>query len=233
MAFVVPALTAAIGSPLCDLLFATDAMGAAHDFGGWGIVATDVTHDLALECFQQGQRPGRAVCKLNGDYDGERDPSTPFLRKVPFTRLPPSVFELDWTPLAAGRWAYEDHITLGEARAVVRLLRSLASTSRFHLKKVISLEDNAATAGSLAKGRSPSPALNYLCRQRAATTLASRLTLVLPWTETSRMPADDVSRYGIVRPAAPGPPSVSQGSGQHAGSLQARPTPFRGVVGGA
>ena len=48
MAHVVPHLTAEVGAPLLDTVFATDAMGEAHDAGGYGIVAADLPHRLAI-----------------------------------------------------------------------------------------------------------------------------------------------------------------------------------------
>jgi hypothetical protein len=154
---------------------------------------------------------------------------------VPFTRLPNTLFDDDhtcWEEVAAGRWRYADHITLGESRVVVRLVRSLAACSRLHYSKVLFLQDNMATAGAMAKGRSPSPVLNYLCRQRAASTLAARLTLVLPWTETSLMPADGISRHGFGAKAA-GPAPACQSQGDDIGKISSKPSPFRGMVGGA
>ncbi len=59
---------------------------------------------------------------------------------------------------------------------------------------VLSLQDNMAIAGSMHKGRSPSPSLNYVLRRNASRTLAFALRLVLPWVETSLMPADWLSR---------------------------------------
>ena len=115
---------------------------------------------------------------------------------MPFTKLPAALFDGPdtWQVLDKGRWLWSDHITLGEARAVLRLLRILASVSRAHGHKVLSLQDNAATAGSMAKGRSPAPALNCLLRRRASMTLAADIQLGLLWVETGKMPADEASR---------------------------------------
>ena len=205
MADVVPHLVAHIGAPILDTLFATDAMGASHDFGGYGIVGADVPHSRVLDSFRMAHKPGKAVVKLSGDYYGENNAASPYLRKVPFTRLPEELFDpsvTQWCEIACGRWRYEDPIALGESRAVVRLVRGLAAHPQHHRRKVISLEDNTVTSGSMAKGRSPAPALNYLCRLRAASCLGSQLNLILPWTETSRMPADEISRVGFSNRAA-------------------------------
>ena len=238
MAWVVPHLIARVGAPPSDTIFATDATGVGHDCGGWGVVAADIDHALALQSFHLAHQPGKAVCKLSGDYAGERDPSTPSLRRVPFTRLPTTLFdpaETTWEDVAAGRWRLSDHITLGEARVVVRLMRALAACPQYHSTKVLSLEDNMATAGCMSNGRSPSPALNYLCRQRCAATMAARLTLVLPWTETSLMPADEISRYGFKtqRPSTTGPTPDGQSPGVHIDPLPEITPALCGVVGGA
>jgi len=44
------------------------------------------------------------------------------------------------------------------------------------------------------KGRSTAPAVNYLCRRKAANTLAGFFQLLLPWVESAKMPADSLSR---------------------------------------
>ena len=96
MAAVVPHLIAFLGSPLKDVVFATDAMGAGKDHGGWGVVAADVNHDFALECYRWAHRGGKAVVKLDGEYAGENDPPTPYMRQVPIAAfcqshgIPPS-----------------------------------------------------------------------------------------------------------------------------------------------
>ena len=99
-----------------------------------------------------------------------------------------------WRPLLWGRWAVADHITLGDSRTVVKLLALLASDFNWHRSRIISLQDNRPTAGALTKGRSAAPALNLLCRQKAAYGLAAQIQVLLPWVESSKMPADDLSR---------------------------------------
>ena len=83
---------------------------------------------------------------------------------------------------------------LGEGRAVVKLVRGLASCPAAHGHKAASLQDNTAVSGSFSKGRSAAPALNYLARQRAGSSLASGVQVLLPWVESARQPADGLSR---------------------------------------
>ena len=89
---------------------------------------------------------------------------------------------------------YADHITLGECRTAVRLLDILMLWREADRSKVIMLEDNRPVSASVAKGRSPAPALNYLLRRRAAMELAAGIRAYLPWVESPKMPADDLSR---------------------------------------
>ena len=96
---------------------------------------------------------------------------------------------MDW-----GRWRYADHITLGECRTVVRLLRGIAQCPSAHRTKALSLQDNGATAGASAKGRSPAPALNFLLQQKTASAVAAEVFTSLPWVQTKVMPADDLAR---------------------------------------
>ena len=93
-----------------------------------------------------------------------------------------------------GRWKDEGHITLGEGRAVIKLLEAVAACSRSHRHRIQSLEDNLALAFAFEKGRSPSGALNYILRERCALCAAAELMIGLPWVETDRMPADEASR---------------------------------------
>ena len=87
-------------------------------------------------------------------------------------------------------WLFEDHITLGESRAIVRTVELAVLAGTFS-RKLLVLEDNRPTAGAMTKGRSPAPALNYLARRRAARTVMADLRLVLPRVESENMPADE------------------------------------------
>ena len=210
MSNVIGILAADVGAPLAPTIFATDAQGAndlsSDDHGGWGAVATDVSPELAERCLLLSQRPGKTVTKLSGEFQGLKRPDLAIARNIPFTRLPRELFESNrsWEFIGNGRWRFPDHITLGEARAVNVVLELLAGCPEAHRRRVLSLEDNMAAACAYAKGRSPAPALNYLLRRRAALSLAARLQLALPWTETSLQPADEASRLsGALRPPAP------------------------------
>ena len=61
-------------------------------------------------------------------------------------------------------------------------------------RKLLHLEDKAPTAGSMTKGKSPAPALNYIARRKSARTLMSDIRMYLPWVESKVMPADEASR---------------------------------------
>ena len=196
MGFVVPWMFLDVGAPLCPVLFATDAQGVNDlDAGGFGIVARAAPPPMIQRVFEQGSCVGRTVSRLSGDLSGLRRPERAITPTVPFTLLPADLFVLaEWLEVDRGRWLFEDHVTLGESRAVIRLLDILTRSHLFYRMRLQSLQDNQPTAGAFAKGRSPSPALNYLLRRRAARTLASSLRLMLPWVESCKMPADESSR---------------------------------------
>ena len=114
----------------------------------------------------------------------------------PFSRVPPRLFsdQDEWAELARGRWTQADHITLGEGRAVIVLLKALAKMPGAHGSRVLSLMDNIPFSAAMAKGRSPAAGLNYLLRKRSAISLACHLYCVLPWIESRNQPADAASR---------------------------------------
>ena len=197
MARVVPLLSAHIGDKLCPLMFACDAMGASQaDAGGFGVVAAAVPSSTIADCFSQGACIARTVARLDGSLSGLRRPDRALRPTLPRSSLPRQLFDgsTEWVTLAQGRWLYEDHITLGEGRAVLRLLQMLTRDVNFHESICMSLEDNQPVAGSMTKGRSQAPALNFLLRRRCALCGAARIKLLLPWVESLLMPADGVSR---------------------------------------
>ena len=165
------------------------------DCGGFGITAKDVSPSVIEEAYERGVQVGFTVPRLSGDLTGVRNPSKRLLPSKPFTLLPSALVDPEgWVDVAAGRWKYSDHITLGEGRAVIRLLDILTRSIRFHRAKVVSLQDNRGVSGSMGKGKSPSGPLNYLLRRKAARCLAAQLYTLLPWVESCRMPADALSR---------------------------------------
>ena len=130
----------------------------------------------------RGDRPEQA---LRGGHAARAKPSS---------QVPEALDRASWRPVCAGRWKAGDHITLGEARAALVLLRLLAGLVDALHHKFSSLEDNMAVAGAWRKGRSSAFGLNRLMRKRAALCLASGIELVMPWIDTRRMPADQLSR---------------------------------------
>ena len=85
---------------------------------------------------------------------------------------------------------------LGESRAVLKVLQVASIIPQLHSTTIANLEDDMGVSGAFAKGRSSVWSVNYLCRKRAALTLATAIYLHLPWVETSLQPADALSRQG-------------------------------------
>jgi hypothetical protein len=197
MAYVTPLMRADLGSPLAATVFGTDAMGSnARDAGGFGIVGTVLDHETLLRTFEASHTPGFTVSRLSGDMSGLRHPERSILATKPFTLLPATLFSeaTKWTDICSGRWTHEDHITLGEGRAVVRLAQILAREPGAFRHKFLSLQDNMPCAGAFAKGRSVAVSLNHLMRRKASSCLAACLQSYLPWVESSKQPADHLSR---------------------------------------
>ena len=180
---------------LLPFLFATDAQGSGEgDFGGYGIVATKLTEAERKIVLDQSELPGRTVARVS-ELGGVKNASAQLLPTVPRSMLPPAItHESRWIAVESGRWRYHDHIVLGEARAVLKLLRRLAGHTRFHHALVISLQDNMPCSCGYAKGRSPSYPFLRILRQKASLCLATSIKLMLPWVESARQPADALSR---------------------------------------
>ena len=183
-----------VGSPVSQWLFATDAMGQNDlDFGGYGIAMTEVDSMEIKALLRQGEVAGKTIARLDGSQ-GTKYPGRALVPTVPFSLLPTEFFEKErWRPVSRGRWKYGDHITIGESR-VLKLMQRLASWPGLHGKSYFSLQDNYPTACAMAKGRSPAFAFNRVLRQKAGVCIAARLRLFLPWTESAKQPADELSR---------------------------------------
>ncbi len=201
MATLIPFMILDFSLKASNTIFATDAQGAGEvkgDKGGYGIVGLDITPHQTLEIWSASFSPGKVITRLDGSLGHRFHQKKNFVPTIPFTRLPRFLFQQDWEILDFGRWNKADHITLGEGRAHFKLIQSLASVGDTHDTRIVALQDNFAISGSMSKGRSPAPSLNYLVRRRSGHSLASNILIASPWIETSLMPADYASR--IVEP---------------------------------
>ena len=204
MANLIVFMTVNFALPASNVVFATDAQGAndadAEDHGGYGIVAANLSDSQKRVLWRSSFTPGYSICKLDGSLGRKFQDKQNLSPTIPFTRLPPFLFKLDWTELASGRWAYGDHITAGEARAHWRCLQALGACSKAHSQRYVLLQDNFPVAASMSKGRATAPLLLYYCRRRCGTALAAELMSAVPWVQTALQPADDASRQKSSRP---------------------------------
>ena len=195
----IPFMKADLAREVAGTVFATDAQGGGElpgDAGGYGVVAATVGKDLVRQVLLEGRQPRRTVISMDGDVSRLKHPETEFKRTAPFSSVPRSLLDqAQWRDLRWGRWKFMDHITLGEGRAVIKMLSQIASFPAAHNHCLVSLEDNMPICGCSAKGRSSSYPLNGVLRRKAAFCLACNWGLVLPWLDTHSMPADHLSRW--------------------------------------
>jgi len=125
MSRCIPLMSVSLASPRACAVFAWGAQGGGErtddDAGGFGIVATTITSELVDDLWPSSFVPGRCVAKLDGTLGSKWESRSSLVPAAFFTRVPRSIFDADWHTLAAGRWLYRGHITLGEARANVRI----------------------------------------------------------------------------------------------------------------
>ncbi|CAK0800419.1 unnamed protein product [Prorocentrum cordatum] len=156
IAEVVPLMYADLGAPPAPVYFAADAMGAnAEDDGGWGVLVTNLSKEIAQDFIDTGGSLGYTVARLDGELTGLRRPEQMIRRTKPFSLLPDRVFkpDEDWTIVGQGRWRSADCITLGEGRCVVKMSRLAAATPALHRTVLPILEDNQPASGAANKGR--------------------------------------------------------------------------------
>ena len=182
MAASVPLIYADLGAPLAPVAFAC--------------VARPLPPAEMERWFQFASTVGYTVPRLSGDIASLRDPARAIRATKPFSLMPRDVLggPDDWISLRRGRWTQADHITLGEGRALLSGLDICSARACCHRTRILSLQDNQAIAGSFTKGRSPSPALNFLARRKCSRVRAGQIFLSLPWVHSDAMPADRDSR---------------------------------------
>ena len=185
-----------ISRAFSNIIWASDAQGAGEgDHGGFGITASWLTEAERSDICESAETWGHTVARLSGDLSGVRNPFKELVPTKPFTLLPSPLFDSHrWVDVLAGRWKFEDHITLGEARAVQKIVDLLGNDVRMHEKIHISLQDNQPCAAAYTKGRSSVWSIMYILRKKPAVCLATSLKLILPWVESGKMPADSLSR---------------------------------------
>ena len=83
---------------------------------------------------------------------------------------------------------------LQEGRATLTLQELLVRDVRWHGLGVVSLLDNESWGGAVSKGRSSHFKVNQLLRRRAAMCAATGVVVEMPWVDTKRQPADQLSR---------------------------------------
>jgi len=196
MAQSIPLMVHHAGRPYGPLLFASDAKGSdEHDNGSYGIAVTNLLKGETHLIQTLGEAPSYSIARVNGDLSGLCQRVAPLNPTIPRSRLPASFTTASrWRPCLFGYWDFADHITLGEARTVVKLMRLIVSFGSLHQHIHPSLQDNFPVACVWAKGRSSSWALNRVARQASGLGLAAGIRMVLPWVESERQPADGISR---------------------------------------
>ena len=87
-----------------------------------------------------------------------------------------------------------EYFTRGELRAVLKLLRILASHESCHRAKIQTLLEMMAVAAILSKGKSSTPALSFLLCRRYVLCWFAEILIAAPWVESCKQPADKSSR---------------------------------------
>ena len=196
MAHCLPLMTLNIAWDIPKVLFASDAEGASlHGEGGYGVVATLVSDFEHSALLSSSEHVGHGIARAGDMFTGLKHTDRAIKPTIPFTKLPHSLFEqARWTPVNAGRWAYREHITLGESRAIRKVSEAISLTPCLSRSVIYSLCDNMPCTGSHNKGRCSVYGFNRTIRRKAALALSCFFRLILPWVETKVMPADGLSR---------------------------------------
>ena len=99
-----------------------------------------------------------------------------------------------WKEVMSYAWKRPDHINVLEVNAFVTMQRRRTRDPVKHGTRYLSIVDSMVTRGAVAKGRSPSRAINLLLRKSAALNLAADTYPLAIWTISDWNFADAASR---------------------------------------
>ena len=194
LAVLAPLLQADLGSPMADVLWATDA-----SLTGGGICSTSIPVEVGQELWRNRARKGKATPLQGFDalyrmHLGEDPPDTvEEHEKAAALWGSELVSSLAFQPTA--RWLLPTgHINVQEARARTTLTRHLTARPAFRHKRHVVAMDSRVTIGAAAKGRSSARSMNHELRKAAAHTLAGGVGLGAMWVNSESNPADGLSR---------------------------------------
>ena len=105
-------------------------MGAGEcDHGGYGIVAAYLGALAIKEVLRAGVAPLRLAARLESDSLAVHWVRERFRATLPRSMAPLALLaQATWVNIAAGRWKWSDHTTLGESRAILRVLQIVGGT---------------------------------------------------------------------------------------------------------
>jgi hypothetical protein len=103
-----------------------------------------------------------------------------------------------WKKVAVVRWQREEHVNVGEARALLLAVRHSSRSSEIRGRRVLILSDSLVVVGSISKGRSSSYPINRQCRRACAHAVLWGTRFLVRYVSTHRNPADGPSRGGRV-----------------------------------
>jgi hypothetical protein len=198
VAILVPFMSSDLDADWCTRVSVTDAAPGGHG-RAWSTMPAIIVSDLARygDCKAPYVSASLEHC-VALDEKGR----CPLAR----VRLPADVW---WTTVA--RPGGHALIMLEEAEATLWSMEDRCQRPAERGTRNIEFGDNAASVGSLAKGRSANRALNGKCRRSMCYQLAGDYTSFFLWTPTDRNPADTPSRvYATGKSAKALLPSVSE-----------------------
>ena len=99
-----------------------------------------------------------------------------------------------WKEVMSYAWKRPDHINVLEVNAFVTMQRRRSRDPAKHGTRYLSIVDSMVTRGAVAKGRSPSRAINHLLRKSAALNMAADTYPVAVWTISDWNFSDAASR---------------------------------------
>ena len=198
---LLPLVRRDLAAPWCNKVHATDA-----SFWGRGVVSAEVPLDLIKKQARWQDRWRFSRCSEidvhrslesgGGSHSDILDFELEKSHQVsePIDELDPEFLDRNWRRVESNKWHRAEPIPVLEGRTIVWLVQHLARSQANHGRRHLIISDSMTSVLALTKGRGNSRALNRVCRQVGALSLACGLQLNFRWVASEMNPADSPSR---------------------------------------
>lgn len=198
---LLPLIQRDLGAPWSETVHATDAShwgrGVAKTLAAPSLIKAEARWLDRWRFNQTDERDAHCFLERGGGSHGDIldfELDNAHRCSNPIEEVDPLLLDSAWTRVESNAWERAEPIPVLEGRALVWTAQHLARSQANHGKRHLILSDSMTSILALSRGRGHSRAMNRVCRQIAAISLACGMQLSYRWIASELNPADSPSR---------------------------------------